>query len=160
MLRHILLILALNVLCTCRKVLEYLLSVYRKNSWERCLENDQVVITLVFPQQIVGNNRNSDCLSIYLIYGARYFLRKHNIFLAVCCTLLSNSYLAIYLQKTTTQKRGKKKKEGIKKSAGLEPCTFTSTQLHLTTTPHNYNYVIVRESLSFYSFSMKLPMAR
>ena len=91
--------------------------------------------TLVFPQQIVGNNRNSDRLSIYLIYGARYFLWKHNTFLAVCCTLLSNSYLAIYLQKNNNTKNGKKKKKGISNSVEFEPGTFESTQLHLTTTP-------------------------
>ena len=39
----------LNVLFTCWKVLEYLLSVSGKNSWERCLENDQVVINSGFP---------------------------------------------------------------------------------------------------------------
>ena len=39
----------LNVLFTCWKVLEYLLSVYRKNSWKRCLENDQVVINSGLP---------------------------------------------------------------------------------------------------------------
>ena len=67
--------------------------------------------TLVFPQLIVGNDRNSDCLSIYLIYGVLSFLWKNDTFLAVYCTLLNNSYLGIYLQKTTTQiKRGKKKK--------------------------------------------------
>ena len=116
--------------------------------------------TLVFPQQIVGNNRNSDRLSIYLIYGARYFVWKHISFLAVCCTLLSNSYLPIYLQKTTTQKTGKIKKEGINNSVGLE----TRHLRLVASTPNHYttetDYVIIRKSLSFYSFSMKLPPAR
>ena len=53
--------------------------------------------TLVFQQEIVGNDRNSDCLSIYLIYGVLSFLWKHDTFLAVYCTLLNNSYLGIYL---------------------------------------------------------------
>ena len=45
----------------------------------------------------VGNDRNSDCLSIYLIYGVLSFVLKHDTFLAVYCTLLNNSYLCIYL---------------------------------------------------------------
>ena len=53
--------------------------------------------TLVFPQLIVENDRNSDCLSIYLMYGVLSFVRKHDTFLAVYCTLLNNSYLCIYL---------------------------------------------------------------
>ena len=52
--------------------------------------------TLVFPQLIVGNDRNSDCLSIFLIYGVS-FVWKHDTFLAVYCTLLNNSYLGMYL---------------------------------------------------------------
>ena len=96
---------------------------------------------------------------IILIYGARYFLWKHNTFLAACCTLLSNSYLAIYLQKTTTQKTGKR--ESRNKHLGR-----TRTR-HLrldATTPNHYtavaDYVGCRKSLSLYSFSMKLPPAR
>ena len=53
--------------------------------------------TLVFLQLTVGNNRNSDCLSIYLIYGVLSFLWKYDTFLAVYCNLLKNSYLRIYL---------------------------------------------------------------
>ena len=103
--------------------------------------------TLIFPQEIVGNNRNSDCLSIYLIYGVLSFLWKHDAFLAVYCTLLSNSYLAICLQKTTTQKTGKKKKEG-KKEFGR-----TRTRHHRfdATTPNHYttetDYVMLEKSL-------------
>ena len=39
---------------------------------------------------------------------------------------------------------------------GLEPSTFGSTRLHLTTAPQR----LMRKSLSFYSSSMKLPPAR
>ena len=66
--------------------------------------------TLDFPQEIVGNDRNSDCLSIYLIYGVLSSLREHDTYLAVYCTLLNNRYLGIYLQKPTTQKTEKKDK--------------------------------------------------
>ena len=45
---------------------------------------------------------------IYLIYSVLSFLWKLDTFLAVYCTLLNNSYLGIYLQKTTTQKAEKK----------------------------------------------------
>ena len=91
--------------------------------------------TLVFPQSIVGNDRNSDCSSIYLTQGVLSFLRKHDTFLAVQCTLLSHSCLAIYLQKATTQKTEKKRKKEEKSSVGLEPGTIGSMRLHLTTTP-------------------------
>ena len=61
--------------------------------------------------KLVGiNNRNSDCLSISTVYYIS-FLWKHDTFLAVYCTLLNNSYLGIYLWKTTTQKTGKKRKK-------------------------------------------------
>ena len=53
--------------------------------------------TLDFPQEIVGNDRNSDCLSIYLIYGVLSSLREHDTYLAVYYTLLNNRYLGIYL---------------------------------------------------------------
>ena len=36
------------------------------------------------------------------------FVWKHDTFLAVYCILLNDSYLGIYLEKTTTQKTGKK----------------------------------------------------
>ena len=91
--------------------------------------------TLVFPKEIVKNDTNSDCLSISLIYSVLSFLQKHDTFLAVYCTLLSNSYLAIYLQNTTTQKTEKKRKKEKKRSVGLEPSTIGSTRIHLTTTP-------------------------
>ena len=59
---------------------------------------------------------------------------KHDTLLAVYCTLLNNSYLGIYLQKTTTQKTGKKRKAGKKELSMTRPYTFGSTRLHLTTT--------------------------
>ena len=49
----------------------------RKKCSSNCLKNQQT-----------GNDRNSDCLSIYSIYGVLYFLWKHDTFLAVYCTLL------------------------------------------------------------------------
>ena len=73
-------------------------------------------------------------IQIYLIYSARYFLWKHNTFLAICCTLLSNSYFAIYLQKTTTQKTEKKERRN-KEFGGTRTQTFCSTRLHQTTAP-------------------------
>ena len=53
--------------------------------------------TLAFPQEIVGNARNSDCLSIYLIYGLLSSLRERDTYLAVYCTLLNNGHLGMYL---------------------------------------------------------------
>ena len=63
------------------------------------------------------------------------FLWKQDTFLAVYCTLLSNSFLAIYLLKTTTQKTEKKKKKEGKKEFGR-----TRTQHHRldATTPQHY----------------------
>ena len=54
-----------------------LMSWVRKKCSSNCLKNQQT-----------GNDRNSDCLSIYSIYGVLYFLWKHDTFLAVYCTLL------------------------------------------------------------------------
>ena len=47
-------------------------------------------------------------------------------------------------------KNGKKKKEGINNSVGIEPGTFDAT------TPNHYttevDYIVFRKSLPFYSF--------
>ena len=108
--------------------------------------------TLVFPKEIVKNDTNSDCLPISLIYSVLSFLQKHDTFLAVYCTLLSNSYLAIYLQKTTTQKT-EKKKEG-KKEVGR-----TRTQHHRfdANTPNHYttetDYVTMRKVFNLRPFT-------
>ena len=67
-----------------------------------------MVINSGFPTVNVGNDRNSDFLSIHLIYGVLSFVWKHDTFLSVYCILLNNSYLGIYLEKTTAQKTGKK----------------------------------------------------
>ena len=75
------------------------------------------------------NDRNSDCLSIYLIYGVLSFPQKHDLL-----HLLNNSYLGIYLQTITTQKNGKKKRKEEESCVGLELVTFGSTRC-LSTTP-------------------------
>ena len=71
------------------------------------------------------------------MYSVLSFLWKDDTFLAVYSTLLSNSYLAIYLQKTTTQNgntKQKKKKEGKKEFSG----TRTRHQRLDATTQHHY----------------------
>ena len=109
MLQHILLLIENDIECPI-----YMLE---SNNYYQSLERTQGNVvqkmikwlsTLIFPQWIVRNDRNSDCLSIYLPYGVLSFLWKQDTFLAVYCSLLNNSYLGIYLQKTTTQKTGKK----------------------------------------------------
>ena len=89
------------------------------------------------------------------MYSVLSFLWKDDTFLAVYSTLLSNSYLAIYLQKTTTQNgntKQKKKKEG-KKEFGR-----SRTQHHQldATTPNHYttktDYVIVGKVFNLMPF--------
>ena len=67
----------------------------------------------------MGNDRNSYCLSIYLICGVLSFLWKHNTFLAVYCTFLNNSYVLRYIfiekQETKTGKKKERRKEERKK---------------------------------------------
>ena len=69
----------------------------------------------------------------YLIYGVLSFFWKHDTFLAVYCNSLNNSYLGIYLQKTTTQKKGGKKKEGKKE---LSKTRTRHLRLDVTTPNH------------------------
>ena len=66
------------------------------NSWVRCLENNQLVITSGFPTVNLGNDRNSDYKYTILVLETQYFS---------CCLLhFINSYLGIYLK---TKKRKK-----------------------------------------------------
>ena len=67
---------------------------------------------------------------LYLIYGVLSFPWKNNTFFAVYCTLLNNSYLAIYFVENNNTKKQEKNRKGKD-----EPDTFGSTWLHLTTTP-------------------------
>ena len=57
--------------------------------------------------KIVGNDRNSVCLSIYLIYGVLSFPWKHDTLLAVYCALL-NKY--IFKENDNTKKQEKKER--------------------------------------------------
>ena len=68
-------------------------------------------------------------------YYRVYYLFSENTIL-VYCTLLNNSYLGtcIYLQKTITQKTGKKKKEGQKEFGGVR----TRDHRLDPTTPNHY----------------------
>ena len=96
-----------------------------------------MVINSGFPTVNVGNDRNSDCLSIYLIYGVLSFLWKHDTFLAVYCTLLSNSYIKLYIYRKQQHKKRKKRKKEKKKERELG---WTRT-LHLlldASTPNRY----------------------
>ena len=69
------------------------------NSWVRCLENNQLVITSGFPTVILENDRNSYYKYTILVLETQYFS---------CCLLhFSNSYLSIYLK--TKQKKQQKK---------------------------------------------------
>ena len=90
-----------------------------------------MVINSGFPTVNLGNDRNSDCLSIYLIYGVLSFVWKHDTFLAVYCILLNDSYLGIYLEKTTTQKTGKKDK--VQSRTGTLHLRLDSTPQRLIT---------------------------
>ena len=93
-----------------------------------------MVINSGFPTVNLGNDRNSDCLSMYNVFNVLSLLWKHNTFLFVYCTLFNNIYLGIYLQKNNktnkqtkqtkngTKERKKVKKEGFE--AALEPSTF------------------------------------
>ena len=88
------------------------------NSWVRCLENNQLVITSGFPTVNLGNDRNSDYKYTILVLETQYLSSRLLHFI--------NSYLGIYLKtkklgkqqnkwaKKTKQKR-KKKEEGKKK---------------------------------------------
>ena len=83
---------------------------------------------LVFPQYIVGDDRNSDCLSIN--------------FLAVHCTLLNNSYLGIYLKKQQQQqskyanktKQSKNETKERQKEKGRAPSRIRSRHYRLLVT--------------------------
>ena len=80
------------------------------NSWLRCLENNQLVITSSFPIVNSGNDRNSDYKYTILVLEPQYFS---------CCLLhFINSYLGIYLKTKKPRKQNKKEKkkeEGKKK---------------------------------------------
>ena len=77
------------------------------NSWVRCSENNQLVITSGFPTVnfswrllILGNDKNSDYKYTILVLETQYFS---------CCLLhVINSYLGIYL-KTKKQKNQQNK---------------------------------------------------
>ena len=90
------------------------------NSWVRCSENNQLVITSGFPTVnfswrllILGNDRNSDYKYTILVLETQYFS---------CCLLhVINSYLGIYLKtkKTSkTNKQTKQKKKGRREKEG------------------------------------------
>ena len=76
-------------------------------------------------------------IHIFNIRFIIFSLEKQYTFLAVYCTLLNNSYLGIYLQNTTTQKTGKKRKKGGMKN---NLWSWTQTQhlrLDATTPKHD-----------------------
>ena len=88
------------------------------NSWVRCLENNQLVITSSFPTVNLGNDRNSDYKYTILVLETQYFS---------CCLLhFINSYLGIYLKTKKTAQRiskqnktkKKKKKKGRREKEG------------------------------------------
>ena len=77
------------------------------NSWLRCLENNQLVITSGFPTVSLGNDRNSDYKYTILVLETQYFS---------CCLLhFINSYLGIYL-KTKKQKKNSKTNKQTKQN--------------------------------------------
>ena len=107
------------------------------NSWVRCLENNQLVITSGFPTVNLGNDRNSDYKYTILVLETQYFS---------CCLLhFSNSYLSIYLKtkkqqnkinKQTWQiKKEKKREKGKKKVFSRIWTQFGLTRPHIATTP-------------------------
>ena len=85
------------------------------NSWARCLENNQLVITSSFPTVNLGNDRNSDYKYTILVLETQYFS---------CCLLhFINSYLGIYLKKKpakqiSKQNKAKKRKKGSREKEG------------------------------------------
>ena len=91
---------------------------YIVNSWERCLENNQMVNNSGFLTVNCGKWKKFR-LFIH-IFNILSFLWKHNTFLAVYCTLLNNSYVLryIFIEKQENKNGEKSKKEGRKK--GLE----------------------------------------
>ena len=59
----------------------------------------------------------------------------------------------IFIENNNTKNGKKKRKKKKKSEIGLEPSTFGSTRLHLTTTPQAY-YVTLGKRLQFNVFSI------
>ena len=128
------------------------------NSWVRCLENNQLVITSGFPTVNLGNDRNSDYKYTILVLETQYFS---------CCLLhFISSYLGINLFKNKKTKKtakqiskddktkNKKKEEGKKKVISR----IWTQHLRVDPTSHSH-YAIEDERMIWWKVSnlMRFP---